>query len=125
MRIANLTQHLSTPEQQAAGVIDLPPETREALAELLTFDEIPTGEEMDARAIAIGAMIAHEGWDAAMIGGAPFFMSRLESACRAAGVKPLYAFSRRESVDVQQPDGSVRKAAVFRHIGFVAGDEEC
>lgn len=30
-----------------------------------------------------------------------------------------YAFSRRESVETQLPDGSVKKSSVFRHIGFV------
>ena len=32
---------------------------------------------------------------------------------------PLYAFSRRESVEEWQPDGSVRKINIFRHDGFV------
>ena len=30
----------------------------------------------------------------------------------------LYAFSKRESVDLPQPDGSIRKVAVFRHEGW-------
>ena len=34
-------------------------------------------------------------------------------------VKPLYAFSKREVVEEQLPDGSVRKTQVFKHLGFV------
>jgi len=54
-----------------------------------------------------------------MIGGAPFLMSALEDALVIAGITPLYAFSVRESVEAEQADGSVRKVAVFRHLGFV------
>jgi hypothetical protein len=54
-----------------------------------------------------------------MIGGAPYLMAPLEVALRAHGITPLYAFSVRESVEQTQPDGSVRKIAVFRHGGFV------
>lgn len=49
------------------------------------------------------------------------FMGALERALIAKGVKPVYAFSARESVDHVQADGSVRKVAVFRHLGFVSG----
>jgi hypothetical protein len=35
------------------------------------------------------------------------------------GITALYSFSTRESVDQPQPDGSVRKVAVFRHTGWV------
>ena len=31
----------------------------------------------------------------------------------------LYAFSVRESVEVHNPDGSVSKNNVFRHLGFI------
>jgi len=54
-----------------------------------------------------------------MIGGAPYFMGALESALLEAGVEPVYAFSRRVSEEMIQPDGSVRKVGVFRHVGFV------
>jgi hypothetical protein len=54
-----------------------------------------------------------------MIGGAPYLMGALEKALRECGFTPVYAFSKRESIDQPQPDGSVRKVAVFRHLGFV------
>ena len=46
-------------------------------------------------------------------------MPPLEKALRGLGIRPLYAFSVRESVEETLPDGSVRKVAVFRHKGFV------
>ena len=46
-------------------------------------------------------------------------MPALQQALIDAGLRPVYAFSQRVSVEQQQPDGSVRKTNVFRHIGFV------
>lgn len=126
--ILNLTQHTATPEQ---GVVE--PADKATVAGLLTFEELPTVFDIAARARAL-AEIARAHFDAhvgylgggslgagkcAMIGGAPFLMSALEGALTEAGIRPLYAFSLRESAETVQPDGSVRKTQVFRHIGFV------
>lgn len=131
MAILNLTQHAATPEQTAAGVIDLPEEAREALVALLTFANLPTSDEVAARAADIAELAASlasaedrddgsVGFGShAMIGGAPYLMAPLEHALREQGIEPVYAFSRRESIEERQPDGSVRKTAVFRHVGFV------
>ena len=54
-----------------------------------------------------------------MIGGAPFLLPILAEELREVGIDPLLAFSRRDTVEQTQPDGSVRKVAVFRHVGFV------
>lgn len=117
-KIINLTQHQATPEQVAQGVIDLEPADRDQLRALLTFEEIPSKEEIEQRAAAIAAL-AHLDADAAMIGGAPYLMPALSAALKNSLVRPVYAFSKRESMDMAQPDGSVRKVAVFKHIGFV------
>ena len=117
--IVNLTQHKGTPEQ---GVVDLPNEARAALIALLTVEQLPSRIDIEARCadIALLAATAFEQHPAqAMIGGAPWMMSALEAALLDQGIAPLYAFSTRESVDQPQPDGSVRKAAVFRHAGWV------
>jgi len=121
--ILNLTQHQATVEQLAAGVVDLPTEQRAALCGLLTFDTLPAGEEISEAAEAI-ALLADDylpevGNHHAMIGGAPYLMAPLEIALRQHRISPVYAFSRRESVEQQQADGSVRKVNVFRHAGFV------
>ena len=117
MIILNMTQHDSTDAQKAQGVVE--PEDKTIVQGLLTFNTIPSKEEMAERAEALAKVATSHGVDSAMIGGAPYFMSALESALKAHGVKPMYAFSVRESADVPQADGSIRKVAVFRHLGFV------
>jgi hypothetical protein len=129
-KIINMTQHHATPEQKAVGVVDLPEHMREEVSQVITFDEIPSPKEMTVRAQQVVA-IFRRGQDAisqegmiqvgitAMIGGAPYFMASLERILMADGIEPVYAFSRRESEDQTQPDGSVKKVAVFRHAGFV------
>lgn len=125
--IINLTQHVATPEQVAAGVVDLSPEKRKELAKLLTFDSLPFKGEVEARAKAIAAFAVQALTELglrrvgapAMIGGAPFLMVHLHHHLAEKRVKPLYAFSVRESVEETLPDGSVRKTAVFKHGGFV------
>jgi hypothetical protein len=130
MRILNLTQHPATPEQKAQGVEDLPALEREQLIRLLTFETIPSSGELKERAEAIACLCyQRDEWarceeeyarcDAAMIGGAPYLMAPLERALLAAGIKPLYAFSQRVSEEKVNPDGSVIKTQVFKHLGFV------
>lgn len=117
--ITNLTQHQATPDQVTAGVTDLPADDRARLQSLITFNEVPSKEELRERAKAVAEMAVKAGNATAMIGGAPYFMSVLEDALCEAGVKPVYAFSVRESQDVAQADGSIRKVVLFRHAGFV------
>ncbi|HNG00783.1 MAG TPA: hypothetical protein PLQ71_02825 [Nitrospira sp.] len=128
--ILNLTQHAATPEQLAAGVVDLSERKLTELKSLLTFDSIPTAADLKCRAEKVERLAVaflceitpeNELLDdvdlAAMIGGAPFFMATLESHLKERAIRPLYAFSRRDSVEVSTPDGVV-KQAVFRHLGF-------
>ena len=126
--IVNLTQHAATEEQRAAGVCDLPEEFRKELLRLITFEEIHTPSEMRERANSVLALFEGAGEKltreedegiAAMIGGAPFFSSALEEAFLRGGVRVLYAFSKRESIERVLPDGTVRKESIFRHAGFV------
>ncbi len=112
--IINLTQHVGTPEQ---GVTE-PPNKLE-VQDLLTFGDLPSAREIYARASALASIALNTGADSAMIGGAPYLMSALESALMDVGVQPLYAFSVRESIEQTDPDGSTRKVAVFRHKGWV------
>lgn len=115
--IVNLTQHAATAEQKAAGVVE--PADKALVQALITFDELPSAGEIRRRADELAQLAKAAGVEVAMIGGAPFFMAPLEKSLRAAGVKPVYAFSKRESVDEKQADGSVKKTQVFRHAGFV------
>ena len=120
-QIANLTQHKATPEQIAAGVIDMEEVWRTRVIALLTFEEIPDASELRNAAENIANLCTEQfpNCITAMIGGAPYFMSALEQALIAQGIKPVYAFSKRESAEEVQLDGSVRKTMLFRHLGFV------
>ena len=119
MRIANATQHSATNEQITAGVVELPIEVSEEIRTMLTFEEIPSAEEIVHRAEKIAEMLKLQEFEKVMIGGAPFFMGALEKALRERTIEPLYAFSKRESVEKTLEDGSVVKTNVFRHVGFV------
>lgn len=128
--ILNLTQHPATPEQTAQGVQDLPCGALQGLKALLTFDDMPSVQEIEDRAAAIAElaasvdMLASDDADsppphAAMIGGAGYLLPALERHLRGYGIDPLQAFTRREVVEAAGPDGAVVKTAVFRHVGWV------
>ncbi len=128
--ILNLTQHTVTAEQKAQLVVE-PRMCKDEIQKLLTFEEIPSKEEIESRATKLARIAASEAamyagdtesrlWiTRVMIGGAPYFMGALEKSIRECGFQPVYAFSKRESEDIPQPDGSVKKVQVFRHTGFV------
>ena len=126
MSILNLTQHPATIEQVAAGVVDLSPAQRVILGEWLTFEFLPTAQEITSRAKLIAqacagdskSIIIDGGYTYAMIGGAPFLMSALENALIELDITPMYAFSVRESAE-QVIEGKVVKTNVFNHLGFV------
>jgi hypothetical protein len=120
--IVNLTQHKAASDQIKDGVFDLSDKDKERLSELLTFDEPPSPYEIVKRAREVVKLAAHTGVKEAMIGGAPYLMPALEAALIQCGIKPLYAFTRREIIEgkeIRNPDGSVIKQSVFRHIGFI------
>lgn len=117
MRILNLTQHVATADQVAAGVVE--PADKHLVQALITFENLPDTNELKAKAAALAQMVAYDRFDTAMIGGAPYFMAPLEASLQAAGIVPVYAFSKRVSVDEVQADGSIKKTQVFRHAGFV------
>ncbi len=115
--VLNLTQHTATEDQRAAGVRE--PGRKEEVQRLLTFEALPSPEEVRRRAADLAELAKDERIRRVMIGGAPFLMGELEEALRVRGLVPLYAFSERVSLDEMQLDGSVRRTLVFRHRGFV------
>ena len=127
--IINLTQHAATAEQVAVGVVDLPAEQREALIDALTFESIPDAGEIRARAHDIAELACFNGLGGddgddpfpshAMIGGALWLMASLAKELRLRSIEPVFAFSVRETEEKVQPDGGVKKVAIFRHAGFV------
>lgn len=120
MKVVNLTQHAATAAQAEDGVFALPAAEGQELKRLLTFTALPERDEVAARAVAIAALAAESGAEAAMIGGAPYLMAPLERALQECGIAPLYAYSERRSVEKTDPaTGEVTKTAVFVHLGFV------
>ena len=129
MIIVNLTQHKASIDQIEAGVVDLPEWRREELIEALTFRALPDQEELETRADFVSELVFQSGLGSdefddpipfsAMIGGASFFMSHLERALKRKFVQPLHAFTERKVVEFVNPDGSITKESVFRHMGFV------
>lgn len=126
--IVNLTQHLASADQLRAGVVDLPEHRRRALLEALTFDEIPSSQQIVEAAEQIVRIALDNGLDEdginpvpefAMIAGAPWLMSTLEKGLRLCDITPVHAFSAREIKETVEPDGSIKKISVFRHKGFV------
>jgi hypothetical protein len=128
MTILNFTQHDATPEQVAAGVVEPDAASKERIRQLLTFEQLPTQSDLRQRAtdcaVLAAVLVRKYGCDAVLIGGAPFFMSHLESALRLFRVPFCYAFSRREVDEQILPDGSVKKTHVFKHVGFIFGEED-
>ena len=142
MKIINLTQHKSTPEQGVedilisgecvASTFGLRPDQfgyYPTMSDLLTFDNVPTYGAMWNRACLLTAVAVRLGATSAMIGGAGFFIPVLEKALMQRGIIPVHAFSRRESVETVV-DGKVTKTSVFKHVGFAqsgvdyAGDRD-
>lgn len=123
-KIINLTQHQATAEQVAAGVVE--PADKKKVQALITFDEMPKDGEIESCAYEVAqcALSDPNFQGSVMIGGAPFFMAPLEHALHAYGIRTLYAFSKRESIDQLQADGSVKKTQVFRHAGFIEAKDE-
>lgn len=118
----NATQHAATADQVAQGVRDLPEELRKELTQALTFEELPNYDELYFRSLGILIILQDAGLqqgDWVMVGGAPFLMEELCRLLRINGYKPVFAFSKRESVEKQMPDGTVQKIAIFKHLGFV------
>lgn len=117
--ILNLSQDSATAEQLQAGVVDLPEAERQRLEEAMTFEDLPTRVQIQEACDTIASIAVRLNAYTAMIGGDPWMMSTLEQTLAQVGVRPLYAFSVKESVESVQPDGSVRKTEVLRHLGFV------
>ena len=118
MKILNLTRHAATAEQLEAGVYEPWEENKPKIKKLLTFDNLPSAEEIAVRANHLCFLACIETsfanlkdkntTKAVMLGGAPFLMSALEKELKGAGIKVVYAL-----------DGNIKKTSAFKHKGFV------
>lgn len=123
MRIFNLTQHTMTAEQIGNNeVFRIESVPGDIVNDRLTFNEMPTAEEMAERALELSRIAAQHSAEAALIGGAPYFMPFIEKALLKLNIIPLYSFSKRESVERKNADGTIVKTSVFKHIGYIQAD---
>lgn len=116
-KILNLTQHEATEQQKEDGVIE--PENKKEIQELLTFNTLPTSDEVYKRACKLAAKVIENDCDAAMIGGASYLMEILPVIMEKYNLSPLFAFSERQVQETVKEDGSVEKTNIFVHKGFV------
>ena len=114
-KIINLTQHYATVEQLSVGVVEV--EDKKALCNFLTFIDAPSSIELQKIAFDIAQFA--KGYQCAMIGGAPYLMSALEIELKQLNVQPIYSFSKRQSVEKVELDGTVTKINVFKHVGWI------
>lgn len=119
MFILNLTQHIATPAQISTGVKDLEPEDQKTLQNLLTFEELPSYEELQFRAAQITRLALKYKAKTVMIGGAPYLMGVLEQRLKSRAIQPVYAFTKRFSFEHINSAGAVVKSTHFIHEGFV------
>ena len=120
MLILNLTQHKASAEQLEAGVVNATDEDSVEIKDTLTFEELPTQQSVADRAKYIAIIANTYEVSFAMIGGAPYLMAELEIALLQKGITPVYAFSKRVSVE-KIVDGKTIKTNEFKHLGFVQG----
>ena len=117
--IINLPQHAATAAQIDQGVVQLRLDLHMRLSKLLTFDTLPSQEEIDSRVEGIKNILIETGIKVsfdAMIGGAPYLMNPLaRMLIDDFKAVPLYAFTQR--VSVEDPTTGV-KTSVFKHMGF-------
>ncbi|MCD6148069.1 hypothetical protein J7J18_01715, partial [bacterium] len=95
------------------------PKDKEKVRELLTFNELPSYEEVMSKAQALADIAVEHGVTKAMIGGALFFMTPLAAILRCRGVTPLFSFTKRMVEEKVLEDGTVEKKAVFKHEGWI------
>lgn len=129
MRILNMTQHTPTPDQIEAGVVQPEQNDADAVKKIITFDEVPTIDEIKSRARTFAelaqALCTKYECEAVMIGGASYFVAEQEIALWRKHVRFCYAFSKRVVQEKTNPDGTVTKVMIFKHAGFVWPSKSC
>ena len=119
-KIYNLTQHVGTNDQRKSGLVEPNPETKKTIQQILTFNNIKETniEKMRKRAVTLATICLLKGYKKALIGGAPFFMPVLAEILFEKGIHPVFAFSKRKSVE-EKKDGKVIKKSIFQFEGWI------
>lgn len=117
MKILNLTQHDITKNQEEAGVCE--PKNKTLVREKLTFETLPTLEEIQARSKELVKICQEENYQTIMLGGAQYLLPFLVKDLQEAGFIILFAYTKRLVEESFKEDGSVIKVFHFKHEGFV------
>lgn len=119
----NLTQHALTAEQWRDGAVEPEADVKAQIQELITFDRsvIEHPEQILNRAKALVSLIKREYpfVNQAVVGGALYFMPALVRELKEVGIQPYFSYTDRVSQETHNPDGSVTKTLVFKHLGWV------
>lgn len=119
----NLTQHALTVEQWRDGAVEPEADVKAQIQELITFDRsvMEHPEQILNRAKELVSLIKREYplVNQAMVGGALYFMPALVREMKEAGIQPYFSYTDRVSQETHNPDGSVTKTLVFKHLGWV------
>jgi hypothetical protein len=91
MRIVNLTKNPATPEQIAAGVVDLQGSSLEILKRFMVIEEPQSETYMQSAAGILASLVVAADAEAALVDGASFFASTLETALKERNIKPMHA----------------------------------
>lgn len=118
MPVYNATRHLCTPEQLAAGIIDLPASLHKKIKAMSTFNPMPTMDMVESVAddvthllyMHISLIDPFEEDIQIMIGGAPYYTAALADSLAQSGYQARYPFFQRKYVNSK---------VVFLHEGLV------
>lgn len=116
--IFNCTSHNLTAEQRVGfDVVELPVDLKAQWGQVTELSK--EGIADDVVSIVTQAIAGPNSDNLILVHGHPgvtyLVVSRLKGV---PGIVPVYAESVRDSVEEKQPDGSVKKVSVFRHLGF-------
>lgn len=91
----------------------LPPDLQRAWSQVNPHpDDVPFQQHLD------WALSVTRPGDAVLVHGEPGMQTALAFALQETGRIPVYATTARESIDEIQPDGSIRKVAIFKHVRY-------
>ena len=120
-KIVNLTQHSSTETQAEQGVIE--PPDKEYVKSLITFEDIPTLQDLRKRANLLVEICREMNMQFALIAGAHWWLIVLEHHLRIHGITPLQSFSKRVSFEHTNENGTVHMVKTFVHAGWIQSPE--
>jgi hypothetical protein len=118
--IFNCTSHTLTAEQRVGfDVVELPADLKAQWGQVTELSKEGIADDVVSIVTQTFAGSGYGFEGVVLVQGHPgvtyMVISRLKGM---PGIVPVYAESVRDSVEEQQPDGSVKKMSVFRHLGF-------